>query len=218
MTSKAYPSAEPPLLINLSHSLRAATEIFIKSHHPGSTYTQTRRDTQKNELAFSIQSARKPSIFDRNDEELYDNCVLQCLVISPAGWPIYDYRSPLELLTVLHDAIKAHRSLYLDGNILHWDISENNIIITDPDKADDYSGMLIDLDLAQEVGSGQSDSQHRTGTMEFMAIEVLCNIDHTYQHDLESFFYVFIWQCARHGWGKDNNPRDSKLRAWYTGS
>ncbi|OJD15290.1 hypothetical protein AJ78_04439 [Emergomyces pasteurianus Ep9510] len=188
---------------------------------------QLSRDTQQeNELAFSIQSAHKPSLFDRNSEELYDNRVLRCLVISPAGRPIYDYKSPLELLTALRDAIKAHQSLYLDGNILHRDISENNIIITDPDKADGHSGMLIDLDLAKEVGSGRSGARHQTGTMEFMAIEVLLNIDHTYRHDLESFFYVLIWQCARHGWDKLNElqrqeldqPKDSMLREWYTGT
>ncbi|OAX76912.1 hypothetical protein ACJ72_08795 [Emergomyces africanus] len=78
--------------------------------------------------------------------------------------------------------------------------------------------MLIDLDLAKEVGSGRSGARHRTGTMEFMAIEVLLNIDHTYRHDLESFFYVLIWQCARHGWGKGKYPGESKLRAWYTGN
>ncbi|EEH41750.2 hypothetical protein PAAG_03671 [Paracoccidioides lutzii Pb01] len=175
-----------------------------------------------------VQSTHKPSLFDRNGEELYDNRVLHCLVISPAGRLIYDYRSPLELLTALRDAIKAHRSLYLDGNILHRDISENNIIITDPDKADGHSGMLIDLDLAKEVGSGRSSARHRTGTMEFMAIEVLLNIDHTYRHDLESFFYVLIWQCARHGWDKLKRLRalyqlhgwlgDSMLEIWYAGS
>ncbi|EEH04621.1 conserved hypothetical protein [Histoplasma capsulatum G186AR] len=190
---------------------------------------QPSRDTQEeNELAFSIQSAHRPSLFDRNGEEPYDNRVLRCLVISPAGRPICDYRSPLELLTALRDAIKAHRSLYLDGNILHRDISENNIIITDPDKADGHSGMLIDLDLAKEVGSGRSGARHQTGTMEFMAIEVLLNIDHTYRHDLESFFYVLIWQCARHGWNKLKQLRalyhlhgwlgDSMLEIWCAGS
>ncbi|KMP05977.1 hypothetical protein CIRG_05658 [Coccidioides immitis RMSCC 2394] len=180
---------------------------------------QPSRDTQQeDELAFSVQSAHKPSLFDGNGEEPYDNRVLRCLLISPAGRPIYKYESPLELLKALRDAIKAHRSLYLDGNILHRDISENNIIITDPEKAGGHSGMLIDLDLAKEVGSERSGARHQTGTMEFMAIEVLLNIDHTYRHDLESFFYVLIWQCARNGWGKDNHPKDSKLRAWYTGN
>ncbi|KGQ00834.1 hypothetical protein PAAG_12499 [Paracoccidioides lutzii Pb01] len=71
----------------------------------------SRTSQQKNELAFSIQSVHKPSLFDRNGKELYDNRVLRCLVISPAGQPIYKYKSPLELLMALRDAIKAHQSL-----------------------------------------------------------------------------------------------------------
>ena len=59
--------------------------------------------------------------------------------------------------------------------------------------------MLIDLDLAKVLGSGRSGARHQTGTMEFMAIEVLQGIDHTYRHDLESFFYVLVWLCARRG-------------------
>ncbi|EEH11710.1 conserved hypothetical protein [Histoplasma capsulatum G186AR] len=82
--------------------------------------------------------------------------------------------------------------------------------------------MLIDLDLAKEVGSGRSGARHQTGTMEFMAIEVLLNIDHTYWHDLESFFYVLIWQCIRRGWEKldklQRQPEESALRDWYTGT
>ena len=35
--------------------------------------------------------------------------------------------------------------------------------------------------------------------MEFMAIEVLEGRAHTYRHDLESFFYVFIWVVIRYG-------------------
>ncbi|KKZ63811.1 hypothetical protein EMCG_01915 [[Emmonsia] crescens] len=183
--------------------------------------SQLPRDDPEDELAFSIQSVHQPSLFDKNGGEFYDNRVLRCLVISPAGRPIYQYESPLELLKALRDAIKAHRSLYLDGNILHRDISENNIIITDPEKAEGNSGMLIDLDLAKEVGSRRSGARHQTGTMEFMAIEVLLAIDHTYRHDLESFFYVLIWQCARHGWKRSNRwkekPKKCLLTEWYTG-
>ena len=38
--------------------------------------------------------------------------------------------------------------------------------------------------------------------MQFMAIEVLQGKGHTYRHDLESFFYVFIWMCIRYGYEK----------------
>ena len=82
--------------------------------------------------------------------------------------------------------------------------------------------MLIDLDLAKVLGSGRSGARYQTGTMEFMAIEVLQGIDHTYRHDLESFFYVLIWLCARRGWDLCGNPngrpKESRLRNWYTGT
>ncbi|OJD26365.1 hypothetical protein ACJ73_02250 [Blastomyces percursus] len=104
----------------------------------------------------------------------------------------------------------------------HRDISENNIIITDPEITDGYSGMLIDLDLAKELGSGGTGARHQTGTMEFMAIQVLLSKDHTYRHDLESFLYVLIWQCACNGWERFNRskekPARSCLKEWYTGS
>lgn len=88
----------------------------------------------------------------------------RCLVIFSAGRPIHKYGFPLELLEALRDAIKAHRSLYMDGNILHRDISENDIIITDS-KETGFSGTLIDMDLAKELGSGRSGARCRTSTM-----------------------------------------------------
>ena len=60
--------------------------------------------------------------------------------------------------------------------------------------------------------------------MEFMAIEVLLGIDHTYRHDLESFFYVLLWICARRTWEREffcstvDRPRRNILTKWYTGS
>ncbi|EEH18061.2 hypothetical protein PABG_00624 [Paracoccidioides brasiliensis Pb03] len=226
---QSQPSAEPCHL-NIHQTSSRKRKYPGKgmqvSKQPHFASQSLRTSQQNNELTFSIQSVHTPSLFDRNGKELYDNRVLRCLVISPAGRPIYKYKSPLELLMALRDAIKAHQSLYLDGNILHRDISENNIIITNPEKTDGYSGMLIDLDLAKEVGSEQSGAHYRTGTMEFMAIEVLLNVNHTYRHDLESFFYVLIWQCARNSWRKLNKlqrqrqrqPQDSLLREWYTGT
>jgi len=78
------------------------------------------------------------------------------LAISPAGEAISKFDSIEKLLTALRDAIKAHKSLYIQRGILHRDISENNIIITYPKKADGSTGMLIDLDLAKASGSGRS--------------------------------------------------------------
>ncbi|TGJ83761.1 hypothetical protein E0Z10_g5007 [Xylaria hypoxylon] len=140
-----------------------------------------------------------------------------------AGRVISDFKTTEELLESMRDAIKAHQSLYTTGNILHRDISSNNIIITQPETADGFKGMLIDLDLAKVRDSGPSGARHQTGTMQFMAVEVLRTADHTYRHDLESFFYVLLWMCARQSWsngfaGEERPPKESLLRKWEIGN
>ncbi|KAI9779875.1 MAG: hypothetical protein M1816_003322 [Peltula sp. TS41687] len=163
-------------------------------------------------------TTQKTSLYETNSDT-FDNRIFCYLVISPPGRAIRDFRSLKELLEAFRDAIRAHKSLYEKGKILHRDISENNIIITEDNR--DYKGILIDLDLAKELGSGPSGARHRTGTMEFMAIEVLKGVSHTYRHDLESFFYVFLWVCILHGWvfsGHRHKQRQSRyLRKWYQG-
>ncbi|KAK2591533.1 hypothetical protein QQS21_010783 [Conoideocrella luteorostrata] len=203
-----------------------------RSNSQKSTLKQTHnRSTEANNNEASDEA--KPSLhtYTPNREDPYENRILSCLVISPAGCVISDFASVRELLEALRDAIRAHRSLFLKGGILHRDISSNNIIITSPGEArgGGFKGMLIDLDLALATGrdSGPSGARHRTGTMQFMAIEVLRGVDdHTYRHDLESFFYVVLWMCARCAWdeGKDlckdgeTAPEESMLRKWEIGS
>lgn len=198
---------------------------------------RSRSDSQKSKLSQQYGAAQNPgepalSLYESDDGK-YSNRVFGCLAIAPVGRGLSEFtqrpestKSVLsairELLNTLRDAIKAHRSLYLKGNILHWDISENNIIIANPEETCGFAGMLIDLDLAKVLGSGRSGARHQIGTMEFMAIEVLQGIDHTYRHDLESFFFVLIWLCARRGWDLYENPRgrpkESVLTQWYSGS
>ncbi|RMD41240.1 hypothetical protein DV735_g3917, partial [Chaetothyriales sp. CBS 134920] len=167
-----------------------------------------------------VQEASNSSLMKHNTD-IFDNRILSVLVISPAGRAIRLCTSPVELVASLHDAIKAHRALYMDAKILHRDISENNIIITNAKGAEDPKGMLIDLDLAKVVDAGRSGARHRTGTMEFMAVGVLSGHTHTYRHDLESFFYVLIWLSARRAWdlpGAGERPVTSQLTDWYIGS
>ncbi|KAI9783266.1 MAG: hypothetical protein M1839_004106 [Geoglossum umbratile] len=170
---------------------------------------------------YSVEEPKVTSLMpprDANDES-FDNRIFCCLVVSPPGRAIHEFESVLEFLEVCRDVIKGHRSLYQDGRILHRDVSVNNVTITNAENEEDPRGMLIDLDLAKELGSGPSGARHRTGTMEFMAIEVLKGKAHTYRHDLESFFYVFLWVIIRYGQETDNNlPTKSRLQGWYTGT
>jgi serine/threonine protein kinase len=172
-------------------------------------------------MTHSLSKHTRPSLYTSSDD-LWENRIYSCLEISPAGRVISDFRTIEELLAAMRDSIKAHQSLYTVGNILHRDISSNNIIITKPEVADGFRGMLIDLDLAKERDSGPSGARHQTGTMQFMAVEVLRRVDHTYRHDLESFFYVLLWMCARQSWHngfseQEERSRQSLLRKWEIG-
>ena len=160
--------------------------------------------------------------------EPYVQRVFSCLVVSPVGRPLFQYKNVKELLCCFRDAVKAHQSLFIDGKILHRDISLNNIIITDP-KADGFSGMLIDLDLATSIDvngkNERSGAQKMTGTLKYMAIEVVefafrdarRDLEHTYRHDLESFFYVFLDICINYGWPDGSKSRVDALKNWYIG-
>jgi hypothetical protein len=206
---------------SLDEGTRPATRR--RSNSQKSTLRQTHDDDDRERE--EVNDKPKPSLYmpDRNDP--YENRILSCLIVYPAGRVISDFKTIRELLEGLRDAIRAHQSLYVKGRILHRDISSNNIIITEPNESGGYKGMLIDLDLAKERDSKPSGARNQTGTMQFMAIEVLRGADHTYRHDLESFFYVLMWMCARSAWGKnrfcgenETQPAVSILRKWEIGN
>ena len=207
---------------NKRKSSSSATDTVSRSNK------RQRSDSQKLNRKLSIQpssstSKTKPTL-STPSEDLWEDRIYSCLVISPAGRVISEFTDIKQLLESMRDAIKAHQSLFVAGNILHRDISPNNIIITDPETADGFKGMLIDLDMAKAQNSGPSGARQITGTIQFMAIEVLRNIDHTYRHDLESFFYVLLWMCAYKSWyngfpGEDEKaPKESSFRLWEIGN
>ena len=177
----------------------------------------------KNSQQQEAEQASKTSLYGL-DDSTYANRNFGCLAVSPAGQGLHEFKSITQLLRVLRDAIKGHRSLLEKGQILHRDISENNIIITDPKKTKGFLGILIDEDLAKLLGSKRSGARHKTGTRQFIAIGVLRGLLHTYRHDLESFFYVLLWVCACRAWEKEfrcrraDRPKESRLKRWYIGS
>src|SRR5882762_8099046 len=91
-------------------------------------------------------------------------------------------------------------SLYQAG-ILHRDISSENVMV-DPCKPAVWV-ILNDFDLAGRVEAegrlSGATARHRTGTLPFMAIELLEDVGarHELRHDLESLFYVAIWWAVK---------------------
>jgi hypothetical protein len=144
------------------------------------------------------------------------------------GKPIDHFEDVPELLRAMRDAVKGHRSLLLDGHMLHRDISINNIMITIPEcpRPDGYAGFLIDLDHATAADSvgRHSTIPERTGTFEFISIDALKKYQsfrHIYYDDLQSFMWVFFWlaiknpsQCpTTKGWSGLDPVRAGKQKA-----
>lgn len=140
---------------------------------------------------------------------------LECMVVYPLGRPISRFHTVEEFLRGFRDAIAGYRSLHLDGKILHRDISPGNIMLAEGKKEGEPWGFLIDLDLSMEIAAGPARPGEIIGTKAFMAIDVLKRIPRTYNQDLESFLYVFLWIAICGGDRK--LPADSRLQRWLVG-
>ncbi|PPQ87734.1 hypothetical protein CVT24_008385, partial [Panaeolus cyanescens] len=85
-------------------------------------------------------------------------------------------------------ALFCHRALWVDGVHLR-DISLASII-WDKDR---HVGVLHDFDLARHFGSKGATSHENTGTVPFMALDLLGNdgqsglVPRRYRHDAEAF-------------------------------
>ncbi|KAG8867002.1 hypothetical protein FRC20_006967 [Serendipita sp. 405] len=110
------------------------------------------------------------------------------------------------------DCFHCHYRLWKLG-IHHRDISTGNLMYW-KDKNGNVYGKLTDFDLSSIRGE-PSNNKQRTGTLPFMALELLKpknSITHKYGHDVESFFWVIIhiilsadeahWRnCPMSNWG-----------------
>ncbi|EJD02662.1 uncharacterized protein FOMMEDRAFT_155991 [Fomitiporia mediterranea MF3/22] len=140
------------------------------------------------------------------------------IILQPCGGPLEGFANLSELLLAIKDVIKCVQDL-LERKVLHRDISMRNIILAKADPKNPDSRMrayLIDFDyaldlenLSQDVAKGA-----RTGTLPFMAIEMLAeetanHVPHAYYHDLESIFYSLCWLCTSQE-GPNNTERDRR--------
>uniref|UniRef100_A0A0B7KKI9 EKC/KEOPS complex subunit BUD32 n=1 Tax=Bionectria ochroleuca TaxID=29856 RepID=A0A0B7KKI9_BIOOC len=127
------------------------------------------------------------------------------VILSDYGKLIYKASSRVALLSALEGCIDGHYHLHKAG-LLHRDISINNLMMNEDEKNPSRTAFLIDLDLAvREQREGASGAKGKTGTRAFMAIGALLDDEHSFMHDLESFFWVLFWICIHY-----NGPNDGK--------
>lgn len=122
----------------------------------------------------------------------------------------------LNLKTVMED-------LYDRAEILHRDASNGNFMFRRDPITGKCTGVLNDYDHAvilSEAPSNQTHKTHRTGTLPFLAVDLLgpSYRYHLLRHEIESSFYVLIWHAIIYD---DPNhplsPETSSLKLWCTG-
>ncbi|KAM0269829.1 hypothetical protein ACHAQH_009646 [Verticillium albo-atrum] len=134
------------------------------------------------------------------------NRIHRRVILRDYGTAIYKASSRLALLAALEGCIEGHESLHKAG-LLHRDISINNLMINEDNTNSSWPYFLIDLDLAiKEQRDGASGARGKTGTRAFMAIGALLGEQHSFMHDIESFFWVLFWICIHY-----NGPDESRV-------
>ncbi|VDC00969.1 unnamed protein product [Peniophora sp. CBMAI 1063] len=117
------------------------------------------------------------------------------IVFKTIGRPLTTFKNTKELVQAMADALKAHTIAYNDGDILHRDISINNILIRNG------RGLLIDWDMCKHLDKNEPRVPWRTGTWQFIAAQLLDSprsTTHTLRHDLESFMWLLLYATLRY--------------------
>ncbi|KAJ4333150.1 hypothetical protein N0V95_009496 [Ascochyta clinopodiicola] len=128
------------------------------------------------------------------------NRVHRRVIVCDYGKPIYKASSRTSLLAALEGCIEGYESLHTQAGLLQRDISPNNLLVNEDEDNPSWPAFLIDLDLAiKEQREQASGARGKTGTRAFMAIGVLLDDEqHSFMHDLESFFWVLFWICIHY--------------------
>ncbi|CAI0652176.1 unnamed protein product [Colletotrichum noveboracense] len=174
----------------------------------GRSSTSRKRPSSQTDSALP-PSKRSCSMSPTKAASIPPNRVHRRIILRDYGKPIYKASSRSVLLAALVSCIEGHESLYKAG-ILHRDISINNLMINEDSDNPSWPAFLIDLDLAiWEPREAASGAKGKTGTRAFMAIGALLGEQHSFMHDLESFFWVLFWICIHYDAnGKDIGPTE----------
>ncbi|KAJ2546563.1 hypothetical protein GGH95_006816, partial [Coemansia sp. RSA 1836] len=139
------------------------------------------------------------AIYDGCDSALLDVVASEVLfrahrriVMSTIGEPLRGVRGVKEFVTVLHDAMQCHYAIAKHCQILHRDISENNVLVVRQEDGA-VRGLLIDFDCAIDIDEEKTGARgEMTGTYPFMSLNNLSRseVKRTSLDDWESMLYL----------------------------
>ncbi|KAF6760783.1 hypothetical protein DFP72DRAFT_792537, partial [Ephemerocybe angulata] len=132
---------------------------------------------------------------------IFHNRIKLRVVLEHYGRTLWHFESRLQLIAALKDAISAHKELF-KHEILHRDISLNNILLGNPGAVEGLRGILIDLDMAIWTyrSSNEMSPDKRTGALIYHSVAMLSGLCEAEKappaqdcfDDMEAFFYVLF--------------------------
>ncbi|EIW63006.1 uncharacterized protein TRAVEDRAFT_43312 [Trametes versicolor FP-101664 SS1] len=136
------------------------------------------------------------------------------------GRPLTKFSSTRELVLAIRGAMRGHKRVWEEAQVLHRDISLGSILINLDNHVDDDSddiGLIHDFDYsslepagvtgsaAQDVSDGRAEATRLPGRIAsyfFMAVDLIdpgtSSVTHRPYHDLESFYWLILWVVLRH--------------------
>ncbi|KAJ3487009.1 hypothetical protein NLI96_g3836 [Meripilus lineatus] len=177
---------------------------------------------------FPLQEANKePADATKEPEDVSEQYEDRCqrLIVFTKYKPVEGILCAQNLHYIMMQLINCLHNLRYKANIVHRDISLGNLMY---ERLDDKTIRLIlnDFDLAAKVKDNgdplfKHASKHRTGTLPFMAHELVSEVNthsvtHYLRHDYESVFFVALWVVTYPGRGFEE-PTQEEIKEGQLG-
>ncbi|KAJ2486270.1 hypothetical protein IWW37_005675 [Coemansia sp. RSA 2050] len=147
----------------------------------------------------------------------------KCRLLLPGSW--YTAETVKEFVTVICDAMECHNAIVKRCQILHRDISDNNILVVRENGT--VRGLLIDFDYAIDLSKEKKDARNEmAGTLPFMSLNNITNssVKRTSLDDCESMLYLLCWHATIGFGSKEERDRakagfgEKAITRWQNGS
>ncbi|KAH8096887.1 hypothetical protein BXZ70DRAFT_1009557 [Cristinia sonorae] len=204
----------------------AGDEIrFLKTYFRPATATRTESDIYRHLKAKDVTgvttmvcggdvhspaNGTSPPVLQQTRTQIYleqhQTCLIHHRIVTEeVGRPLEEYTSSYELCFVMYDALLGHQSAWENGDVLHRDVSVNNILIhdtIDPETEQPcFVGLLNDWDMGKTRKELEDvpTRGNRSGTWNFMSALLMTYPRKPFElsDDLESFVHVFLWLALR---------------------
>ncbi|KAF8074630.1 hypothetical protein FPV67DRAFT_1474267 [Lyophyllum atratum] len=209
-----WPLTTRPLEVEMIERLHSKLPPRWREHIPEVTFSAT----------LTAKDLRLPRVelLKTNPIDGFENRQMHALAMKLYG-KLWEVGSVEAFQEVFIDCVECHYHAYEEGRVLHRDLSENNLMFK-VDKDSTVKGILNDWDMASYVEDNDeiklSTATHRTGTIPFMARDLLTDAGiappaHLYRHDLESFYYILLWAAIHYDFARKKKlDRIEELNTW----